>query len=251
MKRDPKSRIASLERGLAFLAVLNAHNGVTANEMATLTESSRGTSYRTLHSLCDQGFLRKDPHSGGYWLTNRVLSLSHGYQNERWITEVAQPHIQSLSRKVLWPVLLGTPSGASMLLRVSTDFESPFARERNLPGNRVSIFDSATGRVFLAFSSSHQRDLVLNLTRGARPLNRAALERHFGEIRSRGYDIAERDGISTLAVPVLEGSRPRACIGMRYFSSALSREKAVDENLAALQSTTRRIAEGLRDLDAE
>ena len=138
-------------RTLKVLAELNVRSPAAAGEIAKALDMSRATTYRFLETLVDAGFVAKDVKTGRYAPTHMVRSLSCGYEDESWLVECAKPIIAELGEELVWPIAIATISGSGMLLRESTDMDSPLAINRFPPGRRVSLVGTATGLVYLAF----------------------------------------------------------------------------------------------------
>ncbi|MEK9967700.1 MAG: hypothetical protein VW600_01100, partial [Ferrovibrio sp.] len=87
------------------------------------------------------------------------------------------------------------------------------------------------GRAYLAFCPTAERNILLQILAASKDPENAparrppALLRNLQSMRSQGY--AERDptvepkSSSTLAVPVMDGDRVLATLGLTYFTSAM------------------------------
>jgi IclR family mhp operon transcriptional activator len=126
--------IRALMRGLDALTVLNLRDGATVSEVAQEIRLPRTTVYRILETLCNAGFVFRDAADDRYRLTILVRSLSGGFDDEAWVTQIAKPAIHELCNEIVWPVAIATLSGTSMLVRVFTDHSSPLALERYYTG---------------------------------------------------------------------------------------------------------------------
>jgi IclR family mhp operon transcriptional activator len=112
-------------RGLEALQELNRHNGATVTDIAKAVKLPRTTAYRVLETLCVAGFAVRDPSDDRYRLTIRVRSLSDGFDDEAWVRDIAKPLITKLGKEVVWPLAISTLHGTSMLVRETTDKDSP------------------------------------------------------------------------------------------------------------------------------
>jgi len=253
------SRVNSLLKGLKVLEELNRQNGSTLNHIATVTGLPRGTAYRLLETLRDGKYIEKKTQDGTYALTSAVQGLSDGYNEEAWIKAVAVPHMEALGKRVLWPLSIVTPSGLSMLVRETTDTNSPLTMSRVPLGLRMPMDASATGRVYLAFSPREHRDTLLEqiaksptpardvFTRDRRPLNEVLTL-----VRRNGYAIVEgMNGVSNLAVPVISKTRLIASLSLRYFTRSLKVSVALEKYLADLNATARAIGAAFETYDGD
>jgi IclR family mhp operon transcriptional activator len=252
------SRVNSLLKGLKVLEELNRQNGATLNVLAKVTGFPRGTTYRLLETLRDGKYITKDTNSGTYALTNAVQGLADGYSEEAWIRAVAVPHMDELGKRVLWPLSIATPSGLSMLVRETTDNNSPLTMSRVPIGLRMPMEASATGRVYLAFCPREHRDTLLEqIAKSPTPArevfirDRRALSEVLPQARKAGYAIVDgMNGVSNLAVPIFSNDRVIACLSLRYFTRSLKASAAVEKYLQNLKDTAQSIGADFESYEA-
>ncbi len=250
-KSDSIRPIRALLRGLDSLQSLNARNGVTVTEIAEETGLPRTTAYRILETLCVGGYAVRDTADARYRPTIRVRALSDGFEDEPWIREIAKPLIDELCKQIVWPVAIASLSGTTMLVRETTDRDSPLALERYSAGHRVPILGSAAGRVYLSYCSEQQRNTLLKiLSRSEAPNDSFAreaglVERILGETRANGYAFHMREAQreTTASVPVLSEGQLLACLTMRFMTSALTPKQVVQDYIPRLQTCARRIGD--------
>jgi IclR family mhp operon transcriptional activator len=248
-------------RGLDALAVLNRRDGATVSEIAAEIRLPRTTTYRVLETLCAAGYAFRDPADERYRLTIMVRTLSDGFDDEAWVSELARPVLNELCREIVWPVSIATLSGQSMVLRETTDHRSPLAVERHSAGLRVPLLGSAAGRVYLAFCSAAQRETLIEiLARSSREedalaRNRDELARILNEVRAQGYGTTLRarrvsDEVS-LAVPVAFDDQGLACLSVRFAASAVPMKLALERFLPRLREAAQKIRAGFTAKPAE
>jgi IclR family mhp operon transcriptional activator len=243
--------IRALMRGLDALTVLNLRDGATVSEVAHEIRLPRTTVYRILETLCDAGFVFRDAADERYRLTIQVRALSAGFDDEAWVTQIAQPLLEELCRDIVWPICVATLSGTTMLMRACTDHLSPLATERCSAGFRVPLLTSASGRAYLANSPVPQRDSIIEILarsnkeedRSARA--RADLVRALADIKALGYATATRtrrlvEEVS-LGVPVLLDDRVLASLTVRFASSAVPLKTGLERFLPKLRQCAARI----------
>jgi IclR family mhp operon transcriptional activator len=245
--------IRALLRGLEVLHVLNQHNGATVSEVASAIDLPRTTTYRILETLCVAGYAYRAASDERYRLTIMVRGLSDGFDDEAWVTQIARPYIYELCRDIVWPVAIATLSGSTMLIRQTTDHESPLAVEKRGPGFRVSILGSAAGLAYLAFCPKEQRDTLLDiLSQSKREADKPARNRNkvyetLLETRKRGYAISRRsrrvsDELS-LSVPIFAEERLLASLTLRFSSTAVSLDEAEQRFVPKLRAVAQRISQ--------
>jgi len=253
--------IRALMRGLDALTVLNLRDGATVSEVVQAIGLPRTTVYRILETLCDSGYVYRDPTDDRYRLTILVRGLSDGFDDEAWVTQIAKPFLYELSREVVWPVAIATLSGTTMLVRETTDHSSPLAVDRYSAGFRVPLLTSATGLAYLANCPDSQRDSLIEiLARANKPAagltqSRQELNALLAEIRTRGYATVNRNRPSnedgTISVPVALEERVLAGLTIRYTSSALPLPTAISRFVPKLHECANKIRKVFAQQQAE
>jgi len=245
--------IRALLRGLEVLHVLNQHNGATVSEVAAAIDLPRTTTYRILETLCVAGYAYRADADDRYRLTILVRGLSDGFDDEAWVTQIARPYMYDLCREVVWPVAIATLSGSSMLIRQTTDHESPLAVEKRGPGFRVPLLRSASGLAYLAFCPKEQRDTLLDILAKSRreddkpARNRNKVYETLLETRKRGYAVSVRprrvsDEIS-ISVPVMVDERLLAALTIRFSSTAVTLAEAEERFVPRLRAVAIKIGQ--------
>ncbi|MCB2107464.1 MAG: helix-turn-helix domain-containing protein [Rhodobacteraceae bacterium] len=237
----PKSRVQSATRALRALEFLNSYSGATLAQTAEALELSRGTAYRILETMCDEGYVERDAVTGGYTLGARVRSLSDGYADEQWLRDFALERLYRLGEAVQWPLKLSTLQGFEMVVRASTDLRSPFAHLRTYAGHRVPLLRSAVGLVYLSKCSAPQRQLLIEMVRRSSPVpedvaaaNDRALDRRLNRVAQDGHAFIGDDHLSMVAVPVSTRRGIFACIAMQFYSRAISRKAVIASHVPGL-----------------
>ena len=243
LHRDDSLR--GLERGLAVLEYLNVHDNASVAEVVRGVALPRTTVFRILAVLERLDFVARSGDRGRYRLAIRVRELADGYDDESWVADIARPRVQALGDELLFPVLLATPMGSTMLWRVATDRSSALAVRRYHIGLRTALTESATGHVYLAACTARQRAAVLDLVgtlreySARRTFDRRRIEAAVERVRQQGYSVFTRPlGRETaLAVPVLANGSYLASLAVRYPRGAFGEDEARRRFLAPLRAT--------------
>jgi IclR family mhp operon transcriptional activator len=232
---------------LQVLEVLNALGQASNSEVARALDLATPTSYRLLSSLVAERYASKNPSTKRYRPAERVLALSIGFDEGAWIAECARPLLALLGAELLWPVAVASVVGTTMVVHETTDAQSPLAVRRVMPGRRVGLLDTASGRVFLAFCPVEQRDTLLDqlaLSDDPRdvPARRPqTLLRELESVRALGYATSSRPGRlrpwCAVAVPVFAHQRLLATLSLRYTQGAI-RDAALRNSLVPRLRTT-------------
>jgi IclR family mhp operon transcriptional activator len=249
--------IRALLRGLEVLHVLNKQNGATVSEVASSIDLPRTTTYRILETLCVAGYAYRAASDDRYRLTIMVRGLSDGFDDEAWVTQIARPYIYDLCREIIWPVAIATLSGSTMLVRQTTDHQSPLAVEKRGPGFRVSILGSAAGLCYLSFCPKEQRDSLLDLLSNSRKdedrpaRNRKKVYDSLVETRKRGFAIAHRmrrvSEELSISVPIIAEDRLLAALTFRCSSTAVPEAEAIKKFVPKLKAVAQQIGQEFID----
>jgi len=248
---DSTRPIRALNRGLEVLAELNRLDRAAINTLAGAVRLPRTTTYRILETLRLAGYVVRDPHDDCYRPTIMVRALSDGFDDQAMVAHIAKPHLAALGTQIVWPVAIATPSGASMMIRETTDRDSPLALEQYSAGVRVPMLSSAAGRAYLAFCAGAERDALLeSLSRSSLPEDRLArsrieVERLLNETRAQGFGMAQRarrvSEETSLAIPVRAKDRILATVTVRYAATAVPLRTAVEQFLPKMREVARKI----------
>lgn len=249
--RESTRPVRALNRGLDVLTTLNRLERAAINTLAGAVRLPRTTTYRILETLRVAGYVVRDPHDDCYRPTIMVRALSDGFDDEAMIAHIAKPHLAALGTKIVWPVAIATPSGGTMMIRATTDRESPLALERYDAGARIPMLSSAAGRAYLAFCGSAERDALLELlSRSSVPedrpaRNRMEVERLLNETRTQGFGMAHRarrvSDETSLAIPVRAKGRTAAAVTVRYAATAVALRAAVEQFLPKMREFAHKI----------
>lgn len=252
--------VRGLMRGLEVLRVLNEESYATASTISRRTGLPRPTVYRLLHTLDEAGYVRTAGRRDTFRLTSQVRTLSDGFDDEAWVTEIAAPVIDNLGERIVWPTDIATLDGDAMVVRQTTNRRSPLAINRETAGFRPPILLSALGLAYIAFCPDRERELILaRLAASDQPDSKLArdaayVDRLLADVRARGYGFRE-GGISpktgSIAVPVMHGTRAIASINIHYILSALSMQQVVDTYLQPMREAAEEIERGLASADPD
>ncbi|HWG71153.1 MAG TPA: helix-turn-helix domain-containing protein [Steroidobacteraceae bacterium] len=254
--RTPQERLSTrpiraLHRGLDVLIELNRRERAAINTLAGAVHLPRTTTYRILETLRAAGYVDRDPHDDCYRPTVRVRALSEGFDDEAMVAHIAKPHLAALGAQIVWPVAVATPSGAAMMIRETTDRQSPLALERYGAGVRVPMLGSAAGHAYLAFCPAQQRDALLDLlSRSSLPEDRLArsridVDRLLNETRTQGFGMTHRarrvSEETSLAIPIRAKDEILAAVTVRYAATAVPLRTAVEQFLPKMRELAQKI----------
>ena len=249
--RESTRPIRALNRGLEVLTELNRLERAAINTLANAVGLPRTTTYRILETLRLAGYVERDSHDDCYRPTIMVRALSEGFDDEAMIAHIAKPHLASLGAAIVWPIAIATAAGASMVIRETTDRQSPLALEQYGSGIRVPMMTSAAGRAYLAYCTAQQRETLLDmLARSSLPedrivRSRSEVERILNETRTQGFGMAQRarrvSEETSIAIPVRGKDRVLATVSVRYAATAVPLRTAVEQFLPKMRDAVAKI----------
>ena len=241
-----------LLRGLELIQALNRYGPMTTAALSQKLRLARTTVNRCLATLEGMDLVHRDE-SRRFALNLRAKTLSHGFDAAAERLEPVRRALQELAPKVQWPITLFRFQFPDMVVEDATDRSSGFAVEFFERGTLLPVLTTASGRVFLAYSSPRVREAILEHVWPRRPEETqaawpdlAAFERDLAATRERGFGKAIRPLRLTeqgsIAIPILVDGEPVAALAVRFALSAVSFEDARRRLLPALQEIVHRPA---------
>lgn len=217
--------VQSLARGLAVIRAFDAdHPRMTLSELAARTDLTRATARRFLLTLAELGYVSTDGRQ--FALTPHVLELGFSYLSALSLPEIAQPHLEALSRQLAESTSASVLDGDSIVYVARV----PTRRIMNVAitiGTRFPARVTSMGRVLLAAGDeAHWPDDL-----------RGTLAR----VREQGWAIVDQElerGLRSIAAPLhaADGS-VIAAINVSSTTASATLERIQDEFRPALLET--------------
>jgi IclR family mhp operon transcriptional activator len=253
---SPRQNLSSLKRGLRALSLLNLRESLTASDLGAELRLPRTTARRVLDTLVEEGYAEKVAREHKYRLTPMVNMLSSGFSDESWIAHVAEPLLAQKTIEIGWPLVVATPSGDQMMVRVSTDRLTPLALDHFGVGFKTPMIHGTSGHVMLAFMSQQHRELTLQVIRtSADPKQALAREDSrirslLANVRSQGYAhiIYKEYPEASVGVPIFLNGVARACLLMGYVKAAIKPSQIVEKYVPQLKSLSDSITAGVSEV---
>ncbi|MEO7722416.1 MAG: IclR family transcriptional regulator C-terminal domain-containing protein [Pseudolysinimonas sp.] len=214
--------VQSLARGLEVIRAFDGESPrLTLSEVAARTGLSRATARRFLLTLNELGYVASDGRD--FRLTPRVLQLGFSYLSGLTLPELAQPHLEELSRR------LNESTSASVL---DGDAIVYVAR---VPTRRIMNAAITIGTRFPAEITSMGRVLLAAQPESQWPdARRAVLER----VRSQGWSLVDQElevGLRSIAAPIHDANGAViAAINVSTTTATSTLERITEEFLPAL-----------------
>jgi len=212
--RDDPRFLTSVERGFLVLDTLSDSLGpMSLTEIAKSTGLAVPTLQRLTNTLIQAGYLEKDSGSKRYSSTVKTVDLLFSYLSRNQFAKRAWPHLVRLREDLGVDVSLSVPLGSTMIyVHRLPGYSGNF--ENTLPGKKVPIHLSASGRCVL---SSMESERVRHYLASANlaPLTPwsitepAALLEEIAKCRKNGFSVVKQEttfGTLTLACPIRKES---------------------------------------------
>jgi IclR family transcriptional regulator, mhp operon transcriptional activator len=259
MDKRSSGEIRSVRRALTLLRLLNQRQAWDLHSLHECAELPKPTVYRLLHTLRRAGYVQSDRGTGEYRLAERVQDLSAGYTEKCLLVEIGAPVARSVTKRIRWPLALGTLSEDAIVVRYSTMPESPLAVHTTTLGHRLGLLESAMGFAYLAFCPASEYEILISLLSEASPrrsaIDVAWIAAQVDLTRRRGYGLRlpQPGGHSsaTLAVPIKHGVDVMGILSMTTYGRAMTKV-TIARHVPVLRETAAIISARLGEhLDAQ
>jgi IclR family mhp operon transcriptional activator len=251
---DERQELQSLKRGLRTVALINTLGSVTIAELGRRLALPRTNAERILMTLLSLGYVERDPDTKAFFLTHQVHALSDGYMVENKIVTIARPIMEQTTRQIGWPLLLATPLGEYMSVRITTDPQTTLNLNRRHIGSAAPMAMVSSGIVFLANLDDNQRGIMLEMLKQSdNPLQVAARDDArmayvIEEARRDGYSFGLGYGRErSVAVPILSAGQIKAVLLMTFMARALTNEAVVEAFVPRLKTMAEQIERALEE----
>lgn len=200
-----KYRAPALDKGLDILELLaGTEEGMSQAEIAKALDRSPNEIYRMLDRLVRRDYVRRT--SGDrYELTLKLFELAHASPPMRRLVSQAMPVLRRFARDAEQACHLVIHD--RNILVVVAQVDSPGYWNVSIRvGSRISLVNTGSGHVFLAFASPEERELMLeDLEVRMREHLTPALEKRLAKVREQGFETMaslQVSGVTNLSVPI-------------------------------------------------
>lgn len=240
--------VQSFERGLSVIRSFGADAPrQTLSDVARTTGLSRATARRLLITLENVGYVRRD--GSLFELTPRILDLGYAYLSSHTLSELAQPHLQSLSAKVDESTSVAVLDGTSVVyvarvqanrvMTVSIGIGSRFPAYRTSPGRALLAWRPPQEVAAIWARSDHSRQTRATVT------TLEALTAQLAEVRDRGYALVDQEleeGVRSVAAPIRDADGvPVAAVNVSTHTSRTTTADVRSQVVPALLETAEAI----------
>ncbi|PWL19277.1 IclR family transcriptional regulator [Falsochrobactrum shanghaiense] len=207
LETDDRYRAPALDKGLDILELLaSVDGGLSQAEIAKNLDRSPNEFYRMLDRLVKRGYVTKLD-GDRYSLTLKLFGLAQLHAPVRRLASFAAPFMRDLaerSRQANQLVVFDRGSVVVIAQQEAPDYWGISIRV----GSHISLFDTGSGHVLLAFRSPEERRMMIaahGMEGGSAELGEGFYE-HLDQIRERGYEMmpsAQVAGVYNLSAPIL------------------------------------------------
>lgn len=239
--------VSSLAKGLEVLCAFGKDSPqLSTAELAAKLGTSRASARRFLLTLTQLGYLSRVGQR--FQPTSKVLSLSSVFLSSRPLGSIAQPFLDSGTRRTEESCSLGILE-RDMLVFVAHSQSRWLLKLAITAGSAIPAYVSAMGRVLLAHLAREDLDHYFEHVE-LRPYNdktvtsKAQFRKLLAQVRQQGYAILDEEleeGLRSIAVPLYQDGNVIASVGMACLSSRAKPQRLTREFLPVL----REVASGI------
>ncbi|MFG1796414.1 IclR family transcriptional regulator C-terminal domain-containing protein [Nocardia sp. NPDC049149] len=253
MTNAPSSEyVQSMARGLAVIKAFDvSHQRQTLSDVARRTDLTRATARRFLLTLVELGYVRTD--GSLFWLSPRVLDLGYSYLSSMSLPELAEPHLDVLSKQV------SESSSVSVLDGDDIVYVARVAVSRIMTvsitiGTRFPAAATSMGRVLLAGLPDADLDDFLRRVPLPRLTSRSihtpdALRIELDRVRREGCCVVDQElevGLRSMAAPIRDGAGAVvAAVNISTQAARYSLEEVWDQLVPTVRSAAEAISRDL------
>ncbi|TYC60990.1 IclR family transcriptional regulator [Rhodobacterales bacterium] len=249
MDQDDRYRAPALDKGLDILELLaGIDGGLTQAEIAKHLGRSPNQFYRMLDRLVRRGYVTRID-GDRYSLTLKLFGLAQSHAPVRRLVSFATPLMRELAEKTRQANQLCVFDRGSVVVVAQQEAPSYWGISIRV-GSNISLYDTGSGHVLLAFRPQEERLMMINEYSGSdeRPTVDQAFFDRLDQIRERGYEMMpsmQTAGVYNLSAPILSPDGHAIAALTIPFITVVNVSQAPDitATLDLLCKTTRQLSE--------
>lgn len=213
MLNRPKKyyEIGAISKVCLLIETLSTQKCWALADLCKAVGMPKTTVHRMLLTLEDNGYVLQEKQRGEYCLSFKLFSIGSRMLQHSSLVDIARPYCHELLEAVDETVNLCVVSGTEMLV-VDKQVTSQMLRQDSVIGSSFPLFQSASGKIFLAFADEAETEKVLALIKEQAPLMRSEETMHnlraeLEKVRQTGlaYDYEEVfKGVRCTAAPIYD-----------------------------------------------
>ena len=213
-KPDKQDRlfVESVRKAFNVLEVFQSDQAdLSLGEIIARTGLNKSAAQRFTHTLYRLGYLKRDPSSRRYSLTQKVLKSANSFLSVDALVNRAMPNIIDLRRQLNMRVGMGCLHGYSAMYLIPLQSNRAAFRTAH-PGFEVPVYCTSTGRALLAFRDNHEaRKIIENCNRQKHTpftiTDVDSIMSEIGKVQQNGYCITDQELITAdinIAAPIFD-----------------------------------------------
>lgn len=180
-----------------------ADTGLSQAEIAKALDRTPNEIYRMLDRLVRRGYVMRTP-SDRYEVTLKLFELAHARPPLQRLIAQAMPVMRRFARKAQQASHLAIYDRGALVVAAQVDGPGYWNVSIRI-GSRISLVETGSGHVTLAFATRDERRLMLEEQDPPERLT-PALEERLARVRQQGFEnmpSKQVTGVSNLSVPIL------------------------------------------------
>lgn len=248
-QEDDRYRAPALDKGLDILELLaQIDGGLTQAEIAKSLGRSPNEFYRMLDRLVRRGYVARID-GDRFSLTLKLFGLAQSHAPVRRLVSFATPFMRELAEDTRQANQLAVFDRGSVVVVAQQEAPGYWGISIRV-GSNISLYDTGSGHVLLAFRSQEERLMMIN--EYSRSTEHPTMAKEFfdrlDQIRERGYEMmpsAQTAGVYNLSAPILgPDGRSIAALTIPYITLVnVPQAPDITETLEMLTRTTRQLSE--------
>lgn len=211
--------IQSVDRALAILIYLHHEGRETGiTKISADLNIYKSTVYRTLVTLENRGFVRKNPETEKYWLGTRLFTMGKSVENKMGLQEIIHPYARKLHnayREVVNVSILerNPDEGYQSVIILKEESDRQVLTVNPPVGSSSDCYCSSVGKCLLAFSPDIDLSVYDSIPMHSYTEHTIttvpALRAELNTVRERGYAMDHEEleqGLTCIGAPILDHS---------------------------------------------
>lgn len=198
-------RAPALDKGLDILELLaGIPDSLSQAEIAKALDRTPNEIYRMLDRLVRRGYVRRNAEDR-YDLTLKLFELAHRHSPIQRLVSQALPIMRRFALKAEQAAHLVVQDRNALVVIAQVDGPGYWNVSVRV-GSRISLVNTGSGHIFLAFASPEERKVMLAEQALGPETLPAGLEQRLAVVREQGYEAmpsAQTAGVFNLSVPVI------------------------------------------------
>lgn len=244
---NDRYRAPALDKGLDILELLaRTDGGLTQAEMAKALGKSPNEFYRMLDRLVRRGYVQRQ--GDRFFLTLKLFGLAHFHAPVRRLVSFATPIMREFSNNAEQSCHLAVYDRGSVIVIAQQDSPTYWGISIRV-GARISLFNTGSGHVLLAFRNAQQREMMISEQERLRDEQRRPdhLNMRLDAIAERGFEIMDSfqtAGVRNISAPILaRDGNALAALTCPFIVPISPEAPQVDKVVGQLREAARHIAE--------